>query len=424
MQNLGWIDRLGIGFKRSTIGTTQAGVVLWLLCLPLVMARFHVLSVVALGLNALLWLPMSLSVLLGFGVLFFGTICPPLGGLFGWLCGLNFRLLEGVIDAADRLPYGHFWLPGPSDWWLWGFYVVLGIFAAFPRLQPPRRWCFALLGAWVTIGLVPALRPHPHERLDCTYLNMGHGCAVLLELPSGKTVLYDAGELGLPKSASQTICECLWERGVSHLDAVVISHPDIDHYNALPKVLDRFSVGEVCVSPMMFEKNAHAVRVLRNAIEHHGVPIHEIWAGDRLKTGDASTIEVLHPPRHGVLGSENANSVVLSVRHLGRELLFLGDLERPGLQDLLAEEPHRADVLLAPHHGSRQSNSPGLAEWCSPRWVVFSGDGRWNIPEVEKPYQAMGGQVFHTYRLGAIHVQIDPNGLEMIPFVATNGLTP
>ena len=41
--------------------------------------------------------------------------------------------------------------------------------------------------------------------------------------------------------------------------------------------------------------------------------------------------------------------------------------------DLLAEEPTDYDVLLAPHHGSRRSNPPGLAAWSTPEWVVISG---------------------------------------------------
>ncbi len=72
----------------------------------------------------------------------------------------------------------------------------------------------------------------------------------------------------------------------------------------------------------------------------------------------------------------------------------------------MAEEPLRCDVLMAPHHGSRQSNSPELAAWCRPRWVVFSGDGRWNVPEVNATYQTIGGQVLHTYQSGAILVRI------------------
>jgi competence protein ComEC len=133
----------------------------------------------------------------------------------------------------------------------------------------------------------------------------------------------------------------------------------MDHFNALPGLLERFSVGEVCVSPVMFEKETPAVQFLRSAIEEHGVPVHEVRAGDRLRGGKGCAVEVLHPPRYGVLGSDNANSIVLAVDYQDREVLLPGDLESPGLDDVLAEEPRHCDVLMAPHHGSRQSHVPG-----------------------------------------------------------------
>src|SRR5439155_22472401 len=47
-----------------------------------------------------------------------------------------------------------------------------------------------------------------------------------------------------------------------------------------------------------------------------------------------------------------------------------GDLEGAGLDRVLALPPRKIDVLMAPHHGSRKANSPALARWADPRFVV------------------------------------------------------
>ena len=415
MQNLGWLPWLWVKFRRAAIGLTLAGVLLWLLTSPLVMARFHILSPVALVLNVFVWIPMLLSVLSGFGVLLCGTICPPLGYLCGRLCNASFLVLESIIDWARHVP--HYWVSGPADWWLWGFYGALGLLLAFPRLRPSRTKCAALLLVWIAVGFTAAVWPHPRDRLDCTFLSVGHGCAVLLELPSGQTMLYDAGQFGAPSAGERTISECLWHRGVTHLDAVVLSHPDIDHYNALPGLLEKFSVGIIYVPPTMFADKSRAVTALRDAIDAHGVPIRQVERGDRIDESDGCAVEVLHAPRCGASGSDNAHSVVLTVEYLGRRILLPGDLEPPGLDDLLAEAPRPCDVLLAPHHGSRKSNSPELAAWCGPRWVVFSGDGRWSLPEIEIPYRAADAEVLHTHESGAIQMRIDAAGVQVRPFV-------
>ena len=78
---------------------------------------------------------------------------------------------------------------------------------------------------------------------------MGHGEAIVLELPGGRTVLYDAGRMAAPTACCRSVSGYLWSRGLTHIDAVVLSHADTDHYNAVPELLERFSVGTVYVSP-------------------------------------------------------------------------------------------------------------------------------------------------------------------------------
>ena len=204
----------------------------------------------------------------------------------------------------------------------------------------------------------------------------------------------------------------------THLDAVVISHGDVDHYNALPGLLERFSVGVIYVSPMMWEEQTPAIMALRGAIRESGVPLRELRAGDRLPGGDGCLIEVLHPPRRGVLGRDNANSVVLDVQYRGHRILLPGDLEPPGLDDVVAEEPIDCDVLLVPHHGSRHSNPPGLAAWSTPEWVVISGSHRWDSGPIETTYRTAGSRVLHTADMGAVSVTIDASGMNVDRFLA------
>ncbi|MCE5302802.1 MAG: hypothetical protein LLF97_06790 [Planctomycetaceae bacterium] len=62
-----------------------------------------------------------------------------------------------------------------------------------------------------------------------------------------------------------------------------------------------------------------------------------------------------------------------------------------------------------------QCHSPGLAQWCAPRWVVFSGDGRWNVPAINATYESVGAKTLHTFDRGAIQVRIDPAGVRVDP---------
>jgi competence protein ComEC len=253
-------------------------------------------------------------------------------------------------------------------------------------------------------SLFGSTRPPP---LACTFLAVGHGGCAVLELPQGQTILYDAGRMGLPGRANRGISSFLWSRGISHVDAVVLSHADADHYNALPELLNRFSVGVVFVSPAMFLAEDEAVATLRQIVRDHGVPLREIYGGDRFQLQGTAQIQVLHPLRHCVSGSDNANSIVLRVDYGGRTILLPGDLEGRGLEDVLAEREIDCDVLLAPHHGSMRSRPADMAAWCAPEWVVISGANEDGGRAPEQAFAAAGARVLHTARAGAVRVSID-----------------
>ncbi|MEO1496703.1 MAG: ComEC/Rec2 family competence protein [Planctomycetota bacterium] len=341
-------------------------------------------------------------------------------------------LAEGVSRVADT-PWSWTAAAGMGEWRLAMLYAWLagaGAAGLYARGVWPAWWRMGLVG--VAIGFLPTLLPNEQDALHAEVIAVGHGCATLLQAPDGTTVLVDAGSLGGPDRAADVIARALWARGVTRLDAVVVSHPDVDHFNALPGLMERFPIGAVWCSHRMFDsviddadRSAPAAlwRLLRSA----GVPVRELQSGDRIRlgrgagddsgddAGDSITITVLHPDDLGVIGSDNANSLVLGVEHAGRRLLLAGDLESPGLEQVLSQEPYDCDVLLAPHHGSPRSNPPGFARWSTPEWVVISSGGPTTASADD--YRAEGVKVLNTFQRGAVSVRMDDSGARVAGFL-------
>lgn len=391
---------------------TAASLVVWLVTLPVIMAHYHLVSPVAVPLNAVLWLPVALALWSGFALLAVGWLAPPLAWVLGAACDTGLYLMDAIVAISAQLPGSHFWVAAPALWWMAGLYLALTVWASGLRVWLPHRWAATLVVVWAACGLwLSAGRPA--DQLTCSFLSVGHGSAVVLELPDGQTVLYDAGQLGSPISGARTVAGRLWARGITRLDAVIISHADVDHYNALPELFRRFDVGVVYVTPMFREGDSPAVAALVAAIERHGIPVRELAAGDALQAGNDCRLEVRHPTAIGVPGSDNANSLVLAVECFGRRILLTGDLESPGIESLLEDEPYDCDVLAAPHHGSRFSDPPGLAAWSRPEWVVVSC-GYGDDPElVTQAYGARGAHVLSTVDSGSVTVEIDRRDLRV-----------
>jgi competence protein ComEC len=403
-----------------------AGALIWLTSMPLVWLHYGLISPIALVLNLVIAIPIAAALYFGFGVLLLGGLVPPLAGWCGWCCDGSLAITEWCIGVAASAPGSYFWMPPPPAWWVSLFYIGLAVVFVVPSWRRSGLWMAAGFIAWCAVAaplaapprpLLAAVRPRP---LTCTFVSVGHGTAALLELPSGGTILYDCGRLGSPTFASRQIASVLWSRGIKHLDAIVVSHADNDHFNALPGLLERFTVDAIYVSPVMFDEAQPAVAELRRAIEARHVPLRELRASQRLNAGPDVRIEVLHPTRKGVFGSDNANSLVLLIEHAGRRLLLPGDLESPGLEDLLAEEPIDCDVIMAPHHGSIRSDPTGFALWSRPEFVVVSGGhdaaDRGSAEAVKDSYRARGARVLHTAEAGAVRVELSIEGVRATTF--------
>jgi competence protein ComEC len=191
----------------------------------------------------------------------------------------------------------------------------------------------------------------------------------------------------------------------------VLSHADIDHYNAVPELLEKFSVQAVYVSPQMFRETTAPLTILEEAIVQAGVPINMLAAGDALVAGDCIA-RIVHPPRNGVMGNDNAQSIVLSVEYDGRRVLLTGDLESEGARQLLFGPPLDCDVLMAPHHGSPQSDPAAVVSWSTPEWaVISSGDPAAVSTNAYDPL--MGRRALNTADVGAVRARLSADRVEV-----------
>jgi len=400
--------------------------------LPLIVQNIHLVTPVGLLANPLLWIPLTVALVSGFATMIFAWIFPPLAILFGWVGSVGFASLEGMIRFFHELPYGHYWSPAPPYWWMLGFYVPISVWTLFPQLRPHRKWIFGSLAVWCLIGwtsgYVVQWERQRADRLEIDVLSVGHGLCVFMLTPEGKTVVYDAGCFSRPILATNTLSRRLWKAGKSRIDAVVISHADTDHYNAIPELARRFRIGAVYVSPYMFDKTNPAVGHLEDTLQKWNIPIRTLTAdtlgpqASCLPLGpQASSLhfKVLHPPPKpaDMFLAENlhtnSTSLVLLVEHRDRRILFPSDLETRQLSldiDFLRQGPILCNVLLVPHHGGNSNLTQPLLEWCKPETLLISGGKFTYKPEQVEAFRDQGYRVFHTLEDGSICVIVDKNG--------------
>ena len=405
---------------------------IWVVGLPLVAKNFHLVTPIALLVNPVVLFPIALSLFAGLGVCVFGSWLPVVGDLCGVVCGASLQSVSWCITKAEEVSFGHWWTVGPSQLAIGGFYLLLVGFAiiSFANGNKALMRKFVLLwSGWILFAwLLPThcVKMYERKRMDslqATFLDVGHGSSVLLQLPGGQAMLYDAGSIASSKFAAETVSNLLWKQGVGHLDSIVVSHADIDHLNAIPDIVERFSVGKVYVSLPMLRSRAgsEVVQEFFSRLDSHGVRFGEIGCGDIACLANETRLEVLLPPDSGTASSTNSDSVVLLIDVEGKKILLPGDLEQNGLRLLLAREPIDCDLAMLPHHGSKNSQPKAFVDWCNPEILIVSAGGKKLDEDVLRQVATPERNVLTTARQGTIRVEVDSGKPDRISHWAGDG---
>jgi competence protein ComEC len=376
---------------------------------PLLIAEQNIVSPVGILVGPVLVLLTSVALVCGFLLL---LLAPVLGlaDLLAVFTRGSLGLAERCVHWADELPGGSVYLPGLPVWWLVGFYALIGAVVLL-GLRYSRLFPLSLLG-WVFLAAVLPMSNHPADELRMAFLSVGHGGCVVMETPDGRCLIYDTGTTAGPDAVRRVVAPYLWHRGIRRIDEVFVSHADADHFNGLAQLVRRFPIGRVTVTPSFADKPTREVDETIAVLKRANVKLRTLHAGQTYTAGEV-TFEVLHPPPVGPPGIENERSLVLAVRHAGHTILLTGDLEKAGTDRVLGLPSIPADVLQAPHHGSKSAFPFALKAWAQPRWVVVS---RGNLFANTISETDTGAPTWDTHTHGTLTIRSHPTGLTVEAF--------
>ena len=231
-----------------------------------------------------------------------------------------------------------------------------------------------------------------------TFPDVGQGGAALIEFADGRTWLIDGGPPG------HRVMQWLRRRGIRHVDAVFVSHPDIDHFGGLLPVIDALSIGRLWVPrpPHNGERTFHDLWLLAHK---RGIP-------------------------SGVFGqsagaNDNEEGLVIAVRNGRHSFLFSGDIGTT-TEQRMAEKITPMSVVQVPHHGSRFSSSDEFIVSTDPVLAVIqSGTGNTYGHPHRSTVEAWGrNRVVQTSELGTVEFRTDGVYLTASNWTPTSGWSP
>lgn len=300
--------------------------------------------------------------------------------------------------------------------------AIAGVLAGLmPRGMPGSR------AAWLFV--LPALCWTPsrpvHGDWRAYALDVGQAGAIVIRT-SGHTLLFDTGirHSVSSDSATRVIIPFLRSIAVRRLDALILSHADIDHVGGLRSVLGAMVVKQSYASFNVRQWLRREAGLLRTPDMLPELPraMSSCHAGQRWEV-DGVQFEMLWPSEHTHSGLQagsrerNDNSCVLGIKGRHHSIILTGDINSFQELELVERGLSQHDVVLAAHHGSKNSSSAEFVAATQPRHVIIQAGAwsRYGHPHAETltRWSAGKAKLWRTDQHGAIIVTSKQYGLSV-----------
>ncbi len=371
--------------------------------------------------------------LLCFWALPIGLLATPMVFFAPGAAAMLFRIGALGITAADkvtllgsRLPFASYWTITPTPMEIILYYTIICLWLA--GCKKKRTTLILLVPALLLIfSFTHGLWfPRTGRTTTVSFLDVGQGSSTLMQLPGGKTVLLDGGSTTSENFdiGERVIAPFLWKKRLWHLTDLVISHPHSDHYNGMGFILRHFRPARLWINGDRDE--AWIYRKIIRTAARQGVKIIVPRPGQCLVSDAATRLvclgmteadehnRALPPPGVPV----NDQSLVLRLRDGDYAFLFPGDISTTAEKKLLNQHRElQADILLAPHHGSKTSGSRAFIAAVNPKIIIVSAGhwGRGRFPDQAhlRRWRRENITVLETAKVGTVTCNTDGKKLEV-----------
>ncbi|MBA7638361.1 hypothetical protein ES703_46016 [subsurface metagenome] len=276
--------------------------------------------------TVVVFLPVALILTIGYLKIILSLLLPSVAAVLGVAVTGLANLLIWVVKLIAQLDIsqiliGHVSL-APIIFY-YGLIVFVG-FAYFRRPLIKKAICTAMVVVMIVFLGVTKWQRTYRDNLILTVLNVGHGQAVLIRLPGAANLLFDAGSLHKNDVGRRIIAAFLNYSGINRIDAIIVSHNDVDHINGIPEIVENCKVDSVYVNDAFFGQRDKwgTAKFLKTSLNKKGFEIESL---KNFNLNSAAKIKTLWPSKQVSQDetlSDNDKSVVSLIEFAGTEILL------------------------------------------------------------------------------------------------------
>ncbi|MBM7691831.1 competence protein ComEC [Peribacillus deserti] len=381
--------------------------------LPIMLFHFFEISSAGILVN-MVFVPLYSFIILPLAILSFSVLIihAPAAEILINFFHLILQFLYGILDQLTEVPFSSIVFGKPPFIvliMLTGF--ILGVFYYWEAKMLKNAKVLGLLIGMLLCYQYFAEYITPFG--EVTFLDVGQGDSIFIQLPFGRgTYLIDTGgqlefnqEKWEMKSSTFEVGEdivtpFLKGKGITRLDKLILTHPDMDHIGGAANVLKDIEADQIMISQAVIKEYLEK-EVFTNVKNSIVVPVRQ---GHYWTTGEERFV-ILNPQKTSK--DSNEASIVLLAQIADKKWLFMGDLGEEGEARIAKKYPAlRADFLKAGHHGSKNSTSDLFVGQIKPKYAIISAgrSNRYGHPNQEAldVLEAHNVFIYRTDKAGAV----------------------
>lgn len=336
-----------------------------ILTLPLGAIHFGYISLISPITNLLTIGIVSVTFPAGLIATIAGFVHPGAAGVIAVAVNAAVEYILFVARMFASIPYGVVYSSSAHImFWLAYVYVMFILATAFKARMRQYIYpvCLSVIMLF-TVVLVSVLLPGTAGDDSVTAVDVGQGSCTVVSI-EGRSVVVDCGSLS-KYNAGEIAHEFLQGRGITSIDILALTHFHDDHVNGVEFLLSRTKVSALVIPD---PEGSFLAEDIIELARKQGTDI--IYVSEAIKFDIGQTQIFVYPP----LGSGDENERGLSFLFMGElTTLITGDMNATIERALLryADLPE-LDILIAGHHGSRESTSEELLSALSPKTAIIS----------------------------------------------------
>ena len=337
--------------------------------------------------------------------------------IFDFVLNPFLRVLVNISDFWGHLPNSAIQTTHPSEFQIILYYGILLCFTSFFYKDFRDKYFRKIIITFVALVLIwlVTLIPIKNSNLEILTFDVGNADCFLIKTPNNEHIIIDTGRAGYNGGKSQAeiiLLKYLKDKGIKHINSVIVTHFDNDHCGGAEDILKKVNVDKIYV----------------NDLSHNSIAAKSIY-----KTSKEVKAELIQTENNQVIfnnsglkltnllgvstDDDNENSIITLLEYNNFSMLFTGDAGIIGIKSVLSSVPKNITILKVPHHGAIGGLDKDLVSYLNPEYSIISvGENYFGHPSDYIIKLLDKSKILRTDLNNAIYLKINKNKLKLYEF--------